>query len=163
MKELPKITTSSRLTLIKFPVAPRSRAASSLLQSSLSSTRLPSFNQCRTWASLSLGRMRLRIRGPSGQSTVTLDDSATVQTLKDSIQKETSLTSFDVKYGYPPKVLALDQWPSSKPLAEVGVRLNGEREFLCLRLSNGSWPLPFPVCRLVFCSKISTNHREGQS
>ena len=68
--------------------------------------------------------------------SITLDDSATVQTLNDRIQEVTSLTSFDVKYGYPPKVLALDQWPSSKLLAEIGVKLNGEREFLCLRSSN---------------------------
>jgi ubiquitin thioesterase OTU1 len=72
--------------------------------------------------------MRLRIRGPSGQSTVTLDDAATIQTLKDSIQKETGLGSFDVKYGYPPKTLQLDQWPPSRALTEIDVRLNGERE-----------------------------------
>ena len=72
--------------------------------------------------------MKLRIRGPSGQSSVALDDTATVQTLKDTIQKETSLASFDVKYGYPPTNLALHQWPSSKLLTEIEVKLNGERK-----------------------------------
>lgn len=72
--------------------------------------------------------MRLRIRGPSGQSTITLDDTATIQTLKDIIQKETGLGSFDVKYGYPPKTLKLDQWHSSRSLTEIDVKLSGERE-----------------------------------
>jgi ubiquitin thioesterase OTU1 len=72
--------------------------------------------------------MRLRIRGPSGQSTVTLDDAATIQTLKESIQKETGLSSFDVKYGYPPKTLKLDQWSRSTSLIDIDIKLNGERE-----------------------------------
>ena len=94
--------------------------------------------------------MRLRIRGPLGQVSITLDDSATVQTLNDRIQEVTSLTSFDVKYGYPPKVLALDQWPSSKLLAEVDVKLNGEREFLSLRSFNQFLAVTLlRVCRLL--------------
>lgn len=72
--------------------------------------------------------MRLRIRGPAGQSTITLDDAATIQTLKDSIQKETGLSSFDVKYGYPPKTLKIDQWSRSTSLIEIDIKLNGERE-----------------------------------
>ncbi|OAP65437.1 hypothetical protein AYL99_01409 [Fonsecaea erecta] len=72
--------------------------------------------------------MRVRIRDPSGKSsTVTLDESATVDTLRKTIKTETSLSSFEVKYGYPPKTLLLDQLPPSRPLSELDVRLNGEQ------------------------------------
>ncbi|EXJ94726.1 hypothetical protein A1O1_03123 [Capronia coronata CBS 617.96] len=72
--------------------------------------------------------MRVRIRGPSGKSTTaTLDDSATIDTLRKTIAAETSLSAFDVKYGYPPKPLVLDQYPSSKPLSELDIKLNGEQ------------------------------------
>ena len=72
--------------------------------------------------------MRIRIRGPSGQSTSTLDDdTATIELLRKTIETETSLSSFDVKYGYPPKVLSLDQYPPSKLLTDIDVKLNGEQ------------------------------------
>ena len=71
--------------------------------------------------------MRLRIRGPSGQSTVTLDESSTVEVLRKTIQKETSLTCFDVKYGYPPKILSLHQYAAETRLVDLDVNLAGEQ------------------------------------
>lgn len=72
--------------------------------------------------------MRVRIRGPSGKSsTANLDDSATIETLQKAIESETSLSSFEVKYGYPPKTLALDDVPPTTLLSEFPVKLNGEQ------------------------------------
>lgn len=71
--------------------------------------------------------MRLRIRGPSGQSTTSLDDNSTIETLHKTIEAQTSLTHFDVKYGYPPKLLALDHYPPQKKLADLEVSLDGEQ------------------------------------
>jgi ubiquitin thioesterase OTU1 len=72
--------------------------------------------------------MRIRIRGPSGQSIATLDDAtATIDILRKTIETETSLSSFDVKYGYPPRTLSLDQYPPNKLLTELDVKLNGEQ------------------------------------
>lgn len=72
--------------------------------------------------------MRLRVRGPSGQSTVTLDDSATVEELRGQIAEKTGLAAFDVKYGYPDlKPLALDGFQSTQKLSDIGVILNGEQ------------------------------------
>src|SRR5271155_4995560 len=71
--------------------------------------------------------MRLRIRGPAGQSTVTLDDESTVETLRKAITTETTLAAYDVKYGYPPKSLALDRYPPATKLRDLEVRLNGEQ------------------------------------
>ncbi|KAJ5152866.1 uncharacterized protein N7482_009344 [Penicillium canariense] len=64
--------------------------------------------------------MRLRVRGPSGQSTVTLDDSATVQDLRGQIAEKTGITSFDAKYGYPDlKPLNLDHLRPDQLLADI--------------------------------------------
>lgn len=71
--------------------------------------------------------MRIRIRGPAGQSTVTLESGATVETLKKTIATETSLTSFDIKYGYPPQALALEKYSSTQLLTDLDVKLNGEQ------------------------------------
>jgi len=69
--------------------------------------------------------MRIRLRGPSGAATATLGEDATVGDLISQITEKTSVTSFDVKYGYPPKPLDLDQ--KSVLLTELDVRLDGEQ------------------------------------
>ncbi|KAH8688872.1 OTU-like cysteine protease [Talaromyces proteolyticus] len=70
--------------------------------------------------------MRVRVRGPAGQSTITLDATATVADLTTLIKEQTGLASFDLKYGYPqPQPLDLSD-PTQK-LAELGVDLNGEQ------------------------------------
>lgn len=72
--------------------------------------------------------MRIRIRGPDGQSTVTLEDSATVDDLRAQIAENTGLSAYDVKYGYPDlKPLALDTFSGGQNIADIGVRLNGEQ------------------------------------
>lgn len=72
--------------------------------------------------------MRIRVRGPEGQSTVALDDSATVDDLHAQIADKTGLTTYDVKYGYPDlKPLALEEFTGSQKIAEIGINLNGEQ------------------------------------
>ncbi|KAJ5472483.1 hypothetical protein N7530_006484 [Penicillium desertorum] len=70
--------------------------------------------------------MRIRVRGPSGQSTVTLDDAATIKDLQTQIADKTGLATFDVKYGYPLKPLELDSFQPDQGILEVGINLNGE-------------------------------------
>ena len=69
--------------------------------------------------------MRIRIRGPSGQSTATMSEDSTVDDLKVKITQTTSVTSFSVKYGYPPRELSLDDYPGDTPLLDL--RLDGEQ------------------------------------
>jgi len=71
--------------------------------------------------------LRVRIRGPSGQSTASFDDNATVETLRKQITESTSLSAFDVKCGYPPKPFHLDQYERTKLLTELDIKLNGEQ------------------------------------
>ncbi|KAL6721152.1 ubiquitin-specific protease otu1 [Lecanora helva] len=70
--------------------------------------------------------MRLRIRGPAGQSVVSLPESATVRDLHTQIVEKTSIAEFEVKYGYPPKSLTLN-WDSTTKLSDLGVKLDGEQ------------------------------------
>jgi len=71
--------------------------------------------------------MKLRVRGPSGQSTLEIPETALISDLKARISEATSLTVFDLKYGYPPKPLDLDQHPGATQLSDLGIRLNGEQ------------------------------------
>ena len=71
--------------------------------------------------------MRCRIRGPTGQSVIALSDEATVGDLRTAIAKETALPAFEIKIGYPPTKLELDNIGDDRQLAELGVKLNGEQ------------------------------------
>ncbi|OAX81150.1 hypothetical protein ACJ72_04509 [Emergomyces africanus] len=71
--------------------------------------------------------MRIRIRGPSGQSTISLHENATIRDLQALISEKTALASYDIKYGYPPKQLDLGQLDSTRPIAEIGTNLDGEQ------------------------------------
>ena len=71
--------------------------------------------------------MRARLRGPGGASTIALDDDATVGDLISQIIEKTSISSFDIKYGYPPKPLVLEESEKSMPLTKLDVKLDGEQ------------------------------------
>ncbi|KAE9369590.1 putative ubiquitin thioesterase otu1 [Stipitochalara longipes BDJ] len=71
--------------------------------------------------------MRTRLRAPGGASTVTLPDDATVGDLIAQITEKTSLASFDIKYGYPPKPLLLEETDKALPLSKLEVKLDGEQ------------------------------------
>ncbi|KKY15027.1 putative zinc finger protein [Phaeomoniella chlamydospora] len=80
--------------------------------------------------------MRIRLRGPSGQSTLTLEDTSTVSQLLDEISSQTSIpkSSLIIKYGYPPKPLEFPPSSETLLLSDLQVRLNGEQ----LIVSRGS-------------------------
>ncbi|KAL8951686.1 MAG: hypothetical protein Q9222_002366 [Ikaeria aurantiellina] len=71
--------------------------------------------------------MRFRIRGPSGQSSCTLPNSATVGDLLRLIAEKTSLPQFDLKHGYPPKNLSLEEYENTHSLSDISVKLDGEQ------------------------------------
>ncbi|KAL8675395.1 MAG: hypothetical protein Q9168_000226 [Polycauliona sp. 1 TL-2023] len=71
--------------------------------------------------------MRLRIRGPSGQSTLTLSNNSTVADLLVSIAERTSISNFEVKYGYPPKPLHLHEFDPTSMLSEIPINLENEQ------------------------------------
>lgn len=86
--------------------------------------------------------MRIRVRGPSGQSTISLEDTATIHDLNDQIREQTELASFDVKHGYPPTRLDLGQFEHSTTLADTGIKFNGEQLLITRREEAPSQPQP---------------------
>ncbi|OJJ43349.1 hypothetical protein ASPZODRAFT_136194 [Penicilliopsis zonata CBS 506.65] len=78
--------------------------------------------------------MRLRVRGPAGQSTVTLEDLATVEDLHTVIAEKTGLTTYDAKYGYPDiKPLDLSIFAPGQKITDIGINLNGEQLIITKR------------------------------
>ena len=76
-----------------------------------------------------MGRMRVRVRGPSGQSVVNFDPTATISELLDEISSKTAIarSNLTIKYGYPPKVLQLSSLSEDSLVADLDVRLDGEQ------------------------------------
>ncbi|KAH9825844.1 OTU-like cysteine protease [Teratosphaeria destructans] len=71
--------------------------------------------------------MRLRVRGPQGVASVTIDDNATWKDLQTTIQEKTGVPDFDMKYGYPPKPLNTESIGGSMKLSDLPINLNGEQ------------------------------------
>jgi ubiquitin thioesterase OTU1 len=77
--------------------------------------------------------MRFRVRGPTGQSVISLSDDATVGDFNSAITKATSLSVFDIKIGYPLKTWDLEHLHTSTKLSDLGVKLNGEQLLVASR------------------------------
>jgi ubiquitin thioesterase OTU1 len=88
--------------------------------------------------------MRTRLRAPGGASTVTLPDDATVGDLIAQITEKTSLSSFDIKYGYPPTPLLLEEHEKSLPLSKLEVKLDGEQLTISAKVDDTP-PAPEPT------------------
>ena len=71
--------------------------------------------------------MRLRLRGPSGTHTITLEDDATVGQLCGMITDVTSLIVWSLKSGFPPQPLDISQFPAETKLSDTGYKFNGEQ------------------------------------
>jgi ubiquitin thioesterase OTU1 len=86
-----------------------------------------------------------------------LPDDATVGDLIADITSKTSIAKFDVKYGYPPKPLRLDQSQRSTPLKELDVTLDGEQ----LTISAKDEPVEPPTSKPAALSKQQTDSLTG--
>ncbi|OMP88043.1 putative ubiquitin thioesterase otu1 [Diplodia seriata] len=71
--------------------------------------------------------MRIRVRGPSGVTTITLEEHATVAELQSTIAEKSGVPVFDLKYGYPPQPLDISQFDPVTALSDTGLKLNGEQ------------------------------------
>ena len=105
--------------------------------------------------------MKIRVRGPTGQETHSLPDSATLGDLQNAIVKQTSLQSFDIKYGYPPRPLDLGRFDEGTKLSELEVRLNGEQLIVSKSHQTPSEPALASVRQEATTPKSSTNNGLG--
>jgi ubiquitin thioesterase OTU1 len=72
--------------------------------------------------------MRFRARAPDGrQVVVQLDDTtSTVNDLRRSIQDQMNMPQFELKAGFPPRLIKLDDFKDNALLAETDLQLNNE-------------------------------------
>lgn len=72
--------------------------------------------------------MKIRIRGPEGQATIELSETATVEDLHSRITEKTNIVNFTISYGYPHlKPLVLRDYAGPVKLSEIGINLDGEQ------------------------------------
>jgi len=69
--------------------------------------------------------IRLRLRAPNGQHTLSLDDDAAVSDLLASISDATELPLFNLKWNFPPQPLDPSLYGLSTPLKNTDLKLNG--------------------------------------
>ncbi|CBX97972.1 hypothetical protein IAQ61_010077 [Plenodomus lingam] len=69
--------------------------------------------------------IRIRLRAPNGQHTLSLDDNAAVSDLLSSISNATELPLFELKWNFPPQPLDPALYGLSTPLRDTDLKLNG--------------------------------------
>lgn len=71
--------------------------------------------------------MRFRVRGPNGATTISLETSATVDDLRQSISAATKLPFFDLLHGFPPQPVDIGHLSGNSRLIDSGLKLEGEQ------------------------------------
>ncbi|KAK8156687.1 ubiquitin thioesterase OTU1 [Phyllosticta citrichinensis] len=80
--------------------------------------------------------MRMRIRGPSGVKNVSLSEDAMVVELRSLIAESSGVPAYDLKIGYPPQPLNLEEFEPTMFLKDTGLKLNGEQLLVAPRSIN---------------------------
>ena len=74
------------------------------------------------------GGIRLRVRGPQGVATVSIDSGASWSDLLKRISETTGVEGdFDLKYGYPPQAFNTESINGDMQLSDLSHELNGEQ------------------------------------
>lgn len=73
------------------------------------------------------GAIRLRVRGPQGVATISIDSSASWGELFHEISEKTGVADFDIKYGYPPQPFNTESMDGHTKLSDLPHKLNGEQ------------------------------------
>ena len=91
------------------------------------------------------GSIRLRVRGPQGVATISIDTSASWQDLLHQISEKTGVHSdFDLKYGYPPQPFNTESINGATLLSDLPHNLNGEQLIVMPRDVQSKLSKPIP-------------------
>jgi ubiquitin thioesterase OTU1 len=71
--------------------------------------------------------IRIRLRAPNGQHTLSLDDNAAVSHLLSAITNATDLPLFELKWNFPPQPLDPSLYGMSTLLKDIDLKLNGSQ------------------------------------
>ncbi|KAK8196830.1 ubiquitin thioesterase OTU1 [Phyllosticta capitalensis] len=80
--------------------------------------------------------MRMRVRGPSGVKNVELSEDSMVAELQSLIAECSGVPVYDLKIGYPPQPLNLEEFEPTVFLKDTGLKLNGEQLLVAPRSIN---------------------------
>ena len=87
--------------------------------------------------------VRLRIRGPEGVATITIEASASWHELLSQISEKTGVKGdFDLKYGYPPQPFNIESIDGATILSDLPYNLNGEQLIVMPRDLQGKLSSP---------------------
>ncbi|KAF2086266.1 OTU-domain-containing protein [Saccharata proteae CBS 121410] len=86
--------------------------------------------------------MRIRVRGPSGMSTVTITPEATIAELISTIAEKSGVPTFDLKAGYPPKPLDITQFDPITRICDTELKLDNEQLIVTSRDVQGKLENP---------------------
>ncbi|KAK3055897.1 ubiquitin-specific protease otu1 [Extremus antarcticus] len=87
--------------------------------------------------------MRIRVRGPQGVATISLESTATWQDLLSQISEKTGVHGdFDLKLGYPPQALNTESIDGSMKLEDLPHKLSGEQLIVMPRDVNNKLSSP---------------------
>lgn len=81
--------------------------------------------------------MRIGLQGAFGRSQITIDDSSTVGELLQKISEVSLLKTFDLRGGFPPRLIDLSPFDSTTKLSDTDLKLNGERVQVDTRGASG--------------------------
>ncbi|KAM3422458.1 hypothetical protein BST61_g2806 [Cercospora zeina] len=73
------------------------------------------------------GAIRLRVRGPEGQATISIDSQASWRDLMHEISDKTGVADFDLKHGFPPQPLNTESINGQTKLSDLPFKLSGEQ------------------------------------
>ncbi|KAI5361461.1 Putative OTU domain, papain-like cysteine peptidase superfamily, ubiquitin thioesterase OTU1/2/3 [Septoria linicola] len=73
------------------------------------------------------GSIRLRVRGPEGQATISIDSQSSWSHLTSEISEKTGVADFDLKHGFPPQALNTESIDGQTKLSDLPFKLNGEQ------------------------------------
>ena len=107
-------------------------------------------------------RMRVRIRGPVGQATISLSETATIEDLRTQITEKTSISKFDLKYGYPPRPLSLSDYAETAKLSNIGINLDGEQLIVSEITPSASEEMPKPLAPSPSQKSVDMDHSPGR-
>ncbi|KAL9610479.1 MAG: hypothetical protein Q9167_004819 [Letrouitia subvulpina] len=88
--------------------------------------------------------MRIRIRAPGGQFNLNLPEDATIGDLQSAISEKTSIPTFDLKYGYPPRPLFLEEYDQSAKITQAAPTLDNEQLIVAGKQTASPKGLPTP-------------------
>ena len=87
--------------------------------------------------------IRLRVRGPEGVVTITIEASASWHELLSQISEKTGVKGdFDLKYGYPPQPFNTESIDGAMTLSDLPHNLNGEQIIVMPREIQGKLSSP---------------------